>query len=127
MGSQHMLVMHCMDEDKLLRGAKLHCQLSFCLIHRHAYQCLQGSSKFTRDELRDLFQLNKTTDCDTRDLLPSGAEWQVQFPFHAADESGPAVVTEFLRGSAWRSADEKLALAAESVRSHAHWALMWES
>lgn len=41
---------------------------------------LQGSSKFTREELRDLFQLNEKTDCDTRDLLaalPSGAEWQV--------------------------------------------------
>lgn len=39
------------------------------------------ASRFTRDELRSLFQLNTGTDCDTRDLLSatsSEAEWQVR-------------------------------------------------
>ncbi len=42
-----------------------------------------GKSKegrFTREELRQLFQLNSTTACDTCDLLqstPAGAQWQV--------------------------------------------------
>ena len=37
--------------------------------------------RFTREELRQLFQLNGATACDTRDLLqstPAGAQWQVQ-------------------------------------------------
>ncbi len=36
--------------------------------------------RFTREELRQLFQLNGATACDTRDLLqstPAGAKWQV--------------------------------------------------
>lgn len=41
---------------------------------------MQGGTKFTREELRDLFQLNEASDCNTRDLLaqlPGGADWQV--------------------------------------------------
>ena len=39
--------------------------------------------RFTREELRQLFQLNGGTACDTRDLLrstPAGAQWQVLRP-----------------------------------------------
>lgn len=39
-----------------------------------------AATRFTRDELRDLFRLNTKTVCETRDLLsslPSGADWQV--------------------------------------------------
>jgi hypothetical protein len=49
-------------------------------IERHL--ALQGGTKFTREELRDLFQLNEATDCNTRDLLaqlPGGADWQVRY------------------------------------------------
>ena len=38
------------------------------------------ASRFTREELRALFSLNRATTCDTRDLLlntPLGADWQV--------------------------------------------------
>ena len=39
--------------------------------------------RFTQEELRQLFQLNGATACDTRDLLrstPAGAQWQVLRP-----------------------------------------------
>lgn len=39
------------------------------------------ASRFTREELRALFSLNRATNCDTLDLLrgtPSGADWQVR-------------------------------------------------
>jgi hypothetical protein len=57
------------------------------------YSALQGGTKFTREELRDLFQLNEATDCNTRDLLaqlPGGADWQVSHDLHdAADDAAP--------------------------------------
>ena len=65
----------------LLHSTALYCILSSSSTSSHRRtSALQGGTKFTREELRDLFQLNEATDCNTRDLLaqlPGGADWQV--------------------------------------------------
>lgn len=43
-----------------------------------------AATRFTRDELRDLFRLNTATACETAELLaklPSGVDWQVGTPY----------------------------------------------